>query len=68
MTKVIIERACGCVKRAEMQMEKEFPNVDEALAYGNELVSQMNEEFCGKHKFVSVFENESVVIKMAMNG
>jgi len=68
MTIVRMERACGCFKNSDFKTETECKDVDEALAKANEMCTIMNEDFCHKHIFKTVFEDGEVLIKMEMNG
>ncbi|MGB1226548.1 MAG: hypothetical protein ACPG9K_01560 [Poseidonibacter sp.] len=68
MAIVKIERACGCVKNSDLEMETQCANVDEALEKANEMVMTMNEDFCHKHRFKTSYEDGVVLIKMEMNG
>jgi len=68
MATIKIERACGCVKNSDLEMETQCENVDEALKKANEMVMTMNEDFCHKHRFKTSYEDGVVLIKMDMNG
>jgi len=68
MAIIKIDRACGCVKNSSFQMETECKDVDEALEKANKMVMTMNDDFCHKHRFKTVFEDGVVLIKMEMNG
>lgn len=68
MATIKIDRACGCVRNSDLQMETECKDVDEALEKANEMVIIMNEDLCHKHRFKTSFEDGVVLIKMVMNG
>lgn len=68
MHKVIIERECGCVRRANMTLESSFTNKDDALIEAGELARKMNDEFCGKHQFGVRQEGEDFLVTMQMRG
>jgi len=68
MYKVIIERECGCVRRANMSCEYSYEDKDNALIEAGELARKMNDEFCGKHNFAVRQEGENFLITMQMRG
>lgn len=53
MYTVYMEQECGCFKKSEFEKEKSFDNQRDAYQYSNLLAEHMNEDFCGKHLFVS---------------
>ncbi|MEA1982179.1 MAG: hypothetical protein U9N39_01440 [Campylobacterota bacterium] len=53
MYTVYMENECGCFKKSEFEKEKSFDTQREAYQYSNALAEHMNEDFCGKHLFVS---------------
>jgi hypothetical protein len=53
MFTVEVEKECGCFRRSEYQKEKSFDTRDEAFLYSKALEELMNEEFCGKHRFIA---------------
>ncbi|WP_345976682.1 hypothetical protein [Sulfurimonas sp. HSL3-7] len=68
MYKVIIERECGCVRRANMSPEYSYDDKDLALIEAGELARKMNDDFCGKHQFAVRQEGENFLITMQMRG
>ena len=68
MYKVIIERECGCIRRANMAAESSFTDKDDALIQAGELARKMNDDFCGKHMFAVQQEGENFLITMQMRG
>jgi len=68
MFKVIIERECGCIRRADMALESSFSDRDDALIAANNLAQRMNDDFCGKHRFGVRQEGEDLIIAMEMRG
>jgi hypothetical protein len=68
MYKVIIEKECGCVRRANMSPEYSYDNKDLALIEAGELVRKMNDDFCGKHQFAVRQDGENFLITMQMRG
>ncbi len=68
MYKVIIERECGCIRRANMATESSFADKDDALIEAGALARKMNDDFCGKHSFAVQQEGENFLITMQMRG
>jgi len=68
MYKVIIEKECGCVRRANMLAEYNYDDKDSALIEAGELARKMNDEFCTKHQFGVRQEGENFLITMQMRG
>ncbi len=68
MHKIIIERECGCVRRANIQTVTTFSEKDDALIEAGELARKMNDDFCGKHQFAVRQEGEDFLITMQMRG
>jgi hypothetical protein len=64
MYKIIVERECGCFKRSGMNPATEMSSKDEALMKAIEMRDQMNNKFCGKHKFVMREEQNNFIIAM----
>ncbi len=63
MYKVNVEKQCGCFKRSDMDAQKSFDSKDEALIEAHNMVKTMNDEFCQKHSF-HVIENENTFVVM----
>jgi len=68
MYKVIIERQCSCIRRANMELERNFSDKDDALIEANGLARKMNDDFCAKHQFGVRQEGEDFIIEMQMRG
>lgn len=51
MYKIEILKQCGCFTRRGMQGEYHYATREEADKKAQNLLTEMNEEFCGKHKF-----------------
>lgn len=68
MYKVIIERACGCVRRANMPTESVFTEKDDALVEAGRMAQEMSDDFCGKHNFSVQEAGEDFLITMQMRG
>lgn len=64
MFKIIVERECGCFKRSHMSNNLELTSKDEALIKAIEMRDEMNNEFCGKHKFSMREEENNFIISM----
>lgn len=68
MATVRVERACGCFRNSDYEQVTEFETIDEALEKANLMCTEMNEDFCHKHRFTASYEEGEVIIKMQMNG
>ena len=68
MYKVIIEKECGCVRRANMSPEYRYEDKDSALIGAGELARKMNDDFCGKHQFAVRQEGDDFLVTMQMRG
>ena len=68
MHKIIIERECGCVRRANIPTVSTFNDKDDALIEAGALARKMNDDFCGKHQFTVRQEGEDFLITMQMRG
>ena len=66
MYKVIIERECGCVRRANMATESNFADKDDALIEAARMAKEMSDDFCGKHNFSVQEAGENFLIAMQM--
>ncbi len=66
MAKITVAMECGCFKRSGYDVEQIFANHDEALVKAEEMVENMNETFCGIHKFTLQDSGEDITIAGAM--
>lgn len=64
MHKIMVERECGCFKRSQMENNIVMDNKDEAMVHSLEMVSKMNDDFCGKHQFKLIEAGNDFVIAM----
>jgi len=65
MFKVVIEKECGCFQRSDLQNNLAFASKDEALIKTLEMKDDMNDNFCGRHKFkVQEVGNDFVIAMM----
>lgn len=67
MSRVIIEKECGCFKRSDYQNNVEYATKEEALTQALEIAKDMNDVFCKKHIFQAVENGEDIIIKVDMN-
>lgn len=67
MTKLIVDKQCGCFKKSGLLEEQQFNTKEEALQEAIAMCEDMNDTFCQKHNFTVVEDNENVVIKMELN-
>lgn len=51
MHTIIVENECGCFRRSDLENNTKIESKDEALLTAIKMNNQMNDEFCGKHKF-----------------
>jgi len=68
MPLVKMEKECKCFQESDLVAVEEFDTIDEALERANEKCNFMNENFCGKHHFRAVFQDDNMIIKVEMNG
>lgn len=68
MHKVIIEQQCGCFKRSGETAEKTFEDKDSALIHANAWKDEINDTYCGKHRFSVIEQGNDFFITMQMNG
>ena len=64
MSKLIIEKECGCFKGSNYSNNQEFISKDEALISGQSMLNEMNNNFCGKHQFIIKEEGDDLIISM----
>lgn len=67
MSRVIIEKECGCFKRSDYDNHVEYATKEEALIKALEIAKDMNDLFCKKHIFQAVENGNDIVIKVDMN-
>jgi len=67
MITVKMQRECGCFKKSSYKSIETFANIEDAKSKANEICESMNINFCQKHKFISVEENDEITIKMSIN-
>ncbi len=65
---VKMQRECKCFQDSDFKAVQEFETIDECLEVANKMCFDMNENFCGKHHFRAVYEEENMIIKVEMNG
>ncbi|MGB5919022.1 MULTISPECIES: hypothetical protein [unclassified Arcobacter] len=62
MHNIQVEHVCGCFKRSDLESNLQIENKDDALAKAMAMTTTMNEDFCGKHDFQLVEDNNNFVI------
>lgn len=62
MHTIKVEHVCGCFKRSDLENNLQIANKDEALAKAMSMTTTMNEDFCGKHDFQLVEDNNNFII------
>lgn len=64
MHTILVEKECGCFKRSDLQNNLTIESKDEALVKAIDMSKQMNDDFCGKHDFQVIENNNQFVIRM----
>jgi len=67
MITVKMQKLCGCFRKSSYEDMQTFENIEDAKNKANEICDDMNSNFCHKHKFISVLENNEITIKMSVN-
>lgn len=62
MVSVEVEKRCGCFTRAKLEGSLKFGTKERAMKKAKEMLNVMNNDFCGKHKFKIVEENDTIKI------
>lgn len=62
MHTIIVEDICGCFKRSDLENNLQIDNKDMALTKAMKMTTTMNEDFCGKHDFQLVENNNNFII------
>jgi len=62
MASLEVEKRCGCFTRAKLEGSLKFDTKEQAVKKAKEMLEIMNNDFCGKHKFKIVEENDTVKI------
>lgn len=62
MHTITVENICGCFKRSDLENNLQIQNKDDALTKAMQMTTTMNEDFCGKHDFQLVEDNNNFVI------
>ena len=66
MAKVNMEFECKCFKASKYENGVEYASLEEARKKAGEMVADMNENFCGKHKFGVKDDGEDVMITVEL--
>jgi len=64
MSVINIDRECGCFARSPLENNTKFESKDDAMMKAQEMISHMNEKFCGKHSFTLSENGEDFSITM----
>lgn len=64
MSVISIDRECGCFARSTLENNVKFESKDDAMMKAQEMISHMNEKFCGKHGFTLSENGEDFSITM----
>ena len=64
MHKIFVERECGCFKRSSLENDIVLKSKDDALVKALDMSNIMNDEFCGKHEFQVVENQNNFIISL----
>jgi len=67
MITVKMQKLCGCFRKSSYEDMQTFENIEDAKNKAKEICDDMNMNFCHKHKFMPVIENNEITIKMSVN-
>ena len=59
-----MQKQCGCFRKSSYEEVQNFDTKEEALKKVNEMCEDMNENFCQKHNFTFIQNNNEILIKM----
>lgn len=63
---VDIEKRCGCFKRDEIDLPKNFEDSKEAECEALKLANHMNANYCKKHRFFVTKEDNNFIIMVEL--
>ncbi|MGB5866256.1 MAG: hypothetical protein WBG69_00125 [Arcobacteraceae bacterium] len=64
MYTINVDKECGCFKRSGFENNASFESNDDALIKANEMLTHMNNKFCGKHGFALAEDGNTFQISM----
>jgi hypothetical protein len=67
MYTIKVDKECGCFKRSAYENNMSFSSKDDALLQATDMVSYMNDKFCGKHDFSLAENGNDFQISVGMN-
>ncbi len=65
---VVLEKLCGCAKRASLEQLRSFDTREEAEEHAYEWAESLNNAFCGKHGFDIVEVGDNYVVSVEEGG
>ena len=65
---VVMEKLCGCAKKANLSAIESFTCKEDAQEFAYELADKLNNSYCGKHGFDVVEVDENFVISVEEGG
>lgn len=65
MFTINVAQQCGCFKRSDLESGVSFDSKDDALMKAQEMSNEMNNDFCGKHKFSLAEDGDNFTISLA---
>lgn len=66
MSKIILEKVCGCAKKENWSEVTECKSLTEATTQAGAMCEYANENFCQKHEFSVEIDGEDVIIKVEL--
>ena len=67
MFSIVMEFQCGCFKRSGYDAIQEFSTHAEAIERAKDMITDMNESFCGAHRFGIREEGKTLLITVKSN-
>lgn len=67
MAKIIFEKQCGCFKRSGKEVIIEMDNIEDAKKEAQDIVDDINNNWCGKHNFDFTVNGDDINITMESN-
>ncbi len=62
MHRIFIEHECGCFKKSNLENNIILDTKDDALLQALNMSNTMNSDFCGKHEFQVIENNNNFLI------
>jgi len=59
-----VDKECGCFKKSDLENNRNFSSKDDALIEAQNMLHDMNNNFCNKHDFTLREDGEKFSISM----